>query len=180
MILEMVREGIQCRDELQQVIEAAARESKYLVLFEGGPSLRNRLEEVFDRDAVLVPLDNEISGHVSDILKGELKRLNHMQASLSVILVGHSESGVEEVNTEASHTRGYKRWVVGATQVERQLQQAKSQFAGRVETLFSEMSNLGKSEGEKLQVQALFYHAAAGLFLGYDREQKEFLPLIGS
>lgn len=180
MILEMAREGAPRSAELQQAISRAAREAKCLVLFEGGPSLRSRLEEVFDREAVLVPLDNETSSCVSETLISELKPLSRAQTSLSLILVGDSGCVVEDGDTDTNQTRGFDRWVVGATRVERQLLEAKSRFADRIEALLSELSKVCGHEAGKFQLQAIFYHAAAGLFLDYDWEQKAFRPLLDS
>lgn len=180
MILEMAREEIQGREEMKQSIEAAVRDSKCLVFFEDGPCLRGRLENVLGQEAVLIPLNEQSSAFISGGLRGEMQRLSGTPSPLSLMFVGHS-GVVDEAGQAATHPdRGYKRWVDGATRVERQLQESKARFATLVESLREQILQKANDREGSVQLKAVFYHAAAGLFLDYDWELSEFRPLLES
>jgi hypothetical protein len=180
MILEMAREEIQGREEMKQSIEAAVRDAKCLVFFEDGPCLRGRLEDVLGQEAVLIPLNEQSSAFISGALRGEMQRLSGTPFPLSLMFVGHSGVVDEAGQAATNSNRGYERWVDGATRVERQLQESKARFAKLVESLMEQILQKGNDSEGSVQLQAVFYHAAAGLFLDYDWEQREFRSLLES
>lgn len=180
MILEMVREEVLGREEMKQGIETAIRDSKFLVLFQDGSSLRGRLEELLGKEAVLVPLREQLSEILSGGLRDELHRLSKLSLPLSLIFVGQSGTVDEVTQATSNADRGYERWVDGATRVERLLRESKDRFAKQVESLLDQISTSGNENEGRVQLQAVFYHAAAGLFLDYDWELKEFSPLLES
>jgi hypothetical protein len=180
MILEMAREDVLGRAEMKQGIETALRDSKCLVLFQDGSSLRGRLEDVLGKEAVLIPLREQLSEILGGGLRDELHRLSNKSLPLSLIFVGQSGAADEMTQATSNLDRGYERWVDGATRVERQLQESKDRFAKQVESLLDQISSSGNEGEERVQLQAVFYHAAAGLFLDYNWELKEFCPLLES
>jgi hypothetical protein len=180
MILEMARGEVQGREELKQGIETAIRDSKCLVIFQDEPNFRGRLEEVLGKEVVLVPFGERLSGILSGGLRDELHRLSRMTLPLSLIFVGHSGIVDEVTQASGSLEPGYDRWVDGVKRVERQLQEAKALLAKHVQSLLDQISLSGNEFGGRVQFQAVFYHAAAGLFLDYDWELNEFRPLLES
>lgn len=180
MILEMARDEVQGREEFKQSIEAAIRDSKCLVFYQDGVNLRARLENMLGKEAVLVPLDERLSKILGGGLRDELHRLSSLSLPLSFYFVGHSGGFDEVTQATSSPERGYDRWVDGVTRVERQLEEAKVRFAKDVELLLKQISTSGNEIQARVQFQAVFYHAAAGLFLDYDWELNEFRPLLES
>jgi len=180
MILEMAREEIHGREDLQQVIEGAIRDSRCLVLLEDEPNLRKRLEELLGQEAVLVPLNEQSSRDISRRLSGELQRQDRTPNVLSVMFVGCSGVVGEVEQASTSHVRGYDRWVEGATRVERQLQESKERFVASFESLLEQLAQDGDLVKDRLRIQAVFYHAASGVFLDYDLKSSEFRPLLAN
>ncbi len=188
MILEAVKEANQLAKDLRQAYHQAASRFQWLVLADNDPTLLRRLEDLLGSEALLVPLD--VAAELDEPgMAAEFEELLRGEAGVPLVLVGHS--GASEVawlnpstgtrpaaEGQESTEPAFRRWVSGAERMQQQLQAAKQDFSERVLRFVQRLGSADLDSPVAGQVQALFYHAQAGLFLQFDWESQEFRQLI--
>jgi hypothetical protein len=174
-------------EQLRRALQAAGLRGQWLLLVENAPTAVRRLREMLGADALVIPCDWRDSDDVAQTIKNEVAESGRYSAAMQLALVGSSEWGAEhdpastdrEMDNEglAVEGREFERWVAGAAQMQRQLQQAKRRFAAAVQALVEKLQHELPPDALERVLQTLFYHAEAGIFLEYDWRQWQFRPL---
>ncbi|MFN6110030.1 MAG: hypothetical protein ACK493_06615 [Planctomycetota bacterium] len=174
-------------EQLRQALRTTGLHGQWLLLVENEPTAVRRLREMLGADALVMPCDWRDSDAVAQTIKNEVAERSRYSAAMQLALVGSSRWGAEhalastdqEVENErlAAEGREFERWVAGAAQMQRQLQQAKRRFAAAVQAFVEKLQDELPPDALERTLQTLFYHAEAGIFLEYDWRQWQFRTL---
>lgn len=174
-------------EKLEQLVQAAAFRGQWLVLADEDSALLRKLEEAWEDEAAMIPLDWRAPECQQQFLAALMSERPSGSSPLRLVLAGSSRSVepllpdnpglAQETSESAASDEHYQRWVAGASRMQMRLQQSKRKFAGAVQVFLEQLQVISDPAAWEGRLQAVFYHAEAGMFLEYDWEQWQFRPM---
>lgn len=179
--------------EIEKLLDERSETIESLVISHDDALLTRKLSDCLNEPTAMLPIPQSTWGFADGLMLEAVCWALREGGFKQLIVVGHSQGGSVSSNAavvgadnrqlkseEDSSGASCSRLLAGAERGQWQLQQAKSYFAEQFQRLLDTPEVQNRIADGDLHMHGLFYLAESGIFLQFDPNAKDFIPLIGS